>query len=85
VPPRVLVLLRIADVLLSLLYRVMMYRAALDRRRCIPYHTSALSGADWVDELLTGHPERIRVELGIYRSTFIVLLKAMYKSGVQSS
>ena len=25
----------------------------------IPYHTSILSGEGWVQELLTGHPERI--------------------------
>ena len=31
-----------------------------------PYHTSALSGAAWVNELMTGHPERIRCELGVF-------------------
>lgn len=31
----------------------------------VPYHTSALSGSAWVMELLLGHPERIRCELGM--------------------
>ena len=31
-----------------------------------PYHTSALSGEQWVQELLSGHPRRIRTELGVY-------------------
>ena len=35
-----------------------------------PYHTSALSGEGWLLELLTGHPERIRNELGMYVETF---------------
>jgi hypothetical protein len=52
---------------------------------CTPYHTSALFGADWVHELLTGHPERIRNELGIYQSTFTMLVKAMQSNGLQSS
>jgi hypothetical protein len=50
-----------------------------------PHHTYALSGADWVQELLSGHPERIRNELGIYRSTFTVLLKAIQTLGLRSS
>ncbi|KAG2743479.1 hypothetical protein P692DRAFT_201723434, partial [Suillus brevipes Sb2] len=40
-----------------------------------PYHTSALSGEAWVIELLTGHPERIRCELGmchIHISTLLI-------------
>lgn len=49
------------------------------------HHTSALSGADWVHELLSGHPERIRNELGVYRSTFTVLLKAIQMLGLRSS
>jgi hypothetical protein len=31
----------------------------------IPYHTSALSGAAWVLELINGHPDRIYHELGM--------------------
>ena len=57
----------------------------LDRRRRIPYHTSILSGENWVQELLTGHPERIRTELGVHRSTFAVLIKALNNSGVKPS
>ena len=40
---------------------------------------------DWVQELLSGHPECIRNELGVHRSTFIVLLKAIQTLGLQSS
>jgi hypothetical protein len=50
-----------------------------------PYHTSALSGADWVQELLTGHPRRIQTELGVSRSTFVLLLKSIQALGVKSS
>ncbi|KAI9510014.1 hypothetical protein F5148DRAFT_969194, partial [Russula earlei] len=37
------------------------------------YHTSALSGEAWVQELLNGHPQHIWNELGIYQSTFHLL------------
>ncbi|KAF8062591.1 hypothetical protein FPV67DRAFT_1394380, partial [Lyophyllum atratum] len=30
-----------------------------------PYHTSALSGQAWVEELIHGHPDRIFSELGM--------------------
>ena len=50
-----------------------------------PYHTSSLSGADWVGELLAGHPNRIRNELGVYRGTFLVLTEIMKQAGLQSS
>ncbi len=42
-----------------------------------PYHTSALSGIDWVQELLIGHPKRIWNELGINWNTFIALINAI--------
>ena len=35
-----------------------------------PYHTLALSGHAWVQELLSGHPERIRCELGVHVDVF---------------
>ena len=50
-----------------------------------PYHTSALTGAEWVVELLNGHPEHIRNELGVHRSTFIILVKALKLAGIESS
>ena len=31
----------------------------------IPYHTSILSGEGWVQELITGHPEHMKSELGM--------------------
>jgi hypothetical protein len=35
---------------------------------------SALSGEGWLLELLTGHPEHIRNELGMYAETFSYLV-----------
>jgi hypothetical protein len=83
--PRALALIRITDIIINLLYIATMIERSAARSPRIPYHTSALSGAGWVHELLNGHPRRIRVELGIYRSTFTLLVKAMDKLGVQSS
>lgn len=35
-----------------------------------PYHTSALSGSAWVNELIHGHPDRIFNELGMRLHVF---------------
>ncbi|KAG2075559.1 hypothetical protein BDR04DRAFT_1005396, partial [Suillus decipiens] len=35
------------------------------------YHTSILFGFAWVHELLNGHPERIKNELGMWKHTII--------------
>jgi len=50
-----------------------------------PYHTSALTGADWVRELLNGHPERIRNELGMHKHVFLDLVAALEQYGATSS
>ena len=50
-----------------------------------PYHTSALTGAEWVVELLNGHPEHIHNKLGVHQSTFIILIKALELVGIESS
>ena len=39
-----------------------------------PYHTSIFTGQGWVDELLGGHPERIRTELGMHKDVFLALV-----------
>lgn len=54
----------------------------LDR---IPYHTSALSGHAWVVELLNGHPDRIKNELGMRKHVFHVLVAALQTCGLQDS
>jgi hypothetical protein len=50
-----------------------------------PYHTSILSGEEWVQELLSGHPRRIRTELGVYRQTFLTLVRTLQDIGIRSS
>ena len=47
----------------------------------IPYHTSALTGADWVSELLNGHPEQICNELGVHKHVFYALIDELQLAG----
>jgi hypothetical protein len=49
------------------------------------YHTSALSGHGWVLELLTGHPDRIRCELGVRHHVFDRLLSNLRTLGYKDS
>ena len=49
------------------------------------YHTSALSGEAWVLELLCGHPNRIRTELGVSHEVFSALIQELRDSGYHSS
>lgn len=46
-----------------------------------PYHTSILSGYAWVQELLNGHPERIRTELGVHKEVFHALIQELRLMG----
>jgi hypothetical protein len=39
-----------------------------------PYHTSALSGRAWVQELIEGHKRRMREVLGMHMHVFLKLL-----------
>ncbi|TFK59920.1 hypothetical protein BDN72DRAFT_729736, partial [Pluteus cervinus] len=38
-----------------------------------PMHTSILTGQRWLDELLDGHPQRFREQLGISQEAFRTL------------
>ncbi|CAK5262355.1 unnamed protein product [Mycena citricolor] len=50
------------------------------------YHTSALSGHAWVQELLNGHPERIRTELGMRKEVFeSLVLQLSLVAGLKDS
>jgi hypothetical protein len=46
-----------------------------------PYHTSILSGYAWLQELLNGHPERIRTELGVHKVVFRALITELRSMG----
>ena len=46
-----------------------------------PYHTSILSGYAWVQELLHGHPEHIRTELGVHKEVFLALVDELRSMG----
>lgn len=46
------------------------------------YHTSKLSGADWVEELLKGHPDRIFTELGVRLHVFVILVHELRTLGL---
>ena len=62
----------------ALIYSVPLYNKT-------PYHTSALTGADWVCELLNGHPECIHNELGVHEHVFNGLIVALQQAGIHSS
>lgn len=50
-----------------------------------PYHTSALTGQAWVLELMTGHPGRIRCELGVSAQVFSALVAYLQEIGITRS
>src|SRR6266540_7241390 len=50
-----------------------------------PYHTSALSGEAWVNELIFGHPERIRTCLGMRVHVFLALVPELHLHGLKDS
>ena len=49
------------------------------------YHTSVLSGHAWVLELRSGHPDRIRCELGVSDHVFGLLLSNLSSIGYKDS
>ena len=50
-----------------------------------PYHTSALTGQEWVMELIVGHPECIRCELGVHAHIFEHLINDLRSLGHNDS
>jgi len=50
-----------------------------------PYHTSILTGEGWLLELLAGHPDRIRCELGVRQHIFSSLVHELRALGHMNS
>ena len=50
-----------------------------------PYHTSSLSGAGWLLELLEGHDNRIHTELGMHHEVFLCLVRDLRSISYKSS
>lgn len=50
-----------------------------------PYHTSALSGNAWVQELLHGHPDHIRNELGMRLHAFLAFVGELRQNGLNDT
>lgn len=47
----------------------------------VPQHTSILSGQQWVDELIEGHPGRFKNEMGMNKRVFNKLLEVLKEYG----
>ena len=67
----------------SIIAAVQLYADPLYNKQ--PYHTSALSGHSWVLELLNGHPDRIRCELGVRHHVFNKLINKLRTLGHRDS
>lgn len=50
-----------------------------------PYHTSALTGAQWLEELRNGHDDRIKTELGVSKDVFTNLIEVLRDLGSSDS
>ena len=57
----------------------------LESRDPEPYHTSILTGEGWVMELLGGHPDRIRCELGMSLEVYSDLISDLRAMGYGNS
>lgn len=55
------------------------------RKDPMPHHTSTLSGHQWALELIAGHPDRIRCELGVRKETFLQFLIRLCQAGYRGS
>ena len=57
----------------------------LSKHEKIPYHTSILTGGEWILELLSGHPDRIKTSLGVSHDVFDALVQVMKEDGFKDS
>jgi len=50
-----------------------------------PYHTAALTGHAWIQELINGHPDRIKTKLGMRLHVFQALIDTLHSIGLQDT
>ncbi|KAI6120383.1 hypothetical protein EV401DRAFT_1860000 [Pisolithus croceorrhizus] len=55
------------------------------RPPCICYHTSILSGCAWILELMNGHPDHIKTNLGVMLNVFLALINILIWNGIMQS
>ena len=70
--------IRLVQVLLHVLSEVIQLQIQKDP---VPYHTSILSGHQWVMELIASHPKCIRTELGMNKEVFLQLISELCVQG----
>ena len=51
----------------------------------IPHHTSVLTGHAWVLELMSGHPDHIKINLGVSLEVFQVLIHVLNENHFDDS
>jgi hypothetical protein len=60
------------------------YQVPIQRPRRV-YHTSSLTGVGWVQELMLGHPDHIKTELGMRLHVFKRLVSDLSDLGLDPS
>ena len=51
----------------------------------IPHHTSILTGKAWVLELMSGHPDCMKINFGVSIDIFSVLVQVLKHNGIMES
>ncbi|KAJ3792518.1 hypothetical protein GGU11DRAFT_669611, partial [Lentinula aff. detonsa] len=49
------------------------------------YHNSAFTGHAWIQELIHGHPDHIRSELGVRLPVFVALVEQLRVLGMEDT
>lgn len=78
-----LLLVTVSSIIQSATLAIMLYASRWYWKQ--PYHTSALSGHAWVEELVYGHPERIWNCLGMRVHVFLALVSELRLCGLRDS
>ena len=56
-----------------------------DKPPRIPHHTFILTGKAWIIELMNGHPDCIKINLGVTLDTYSALVQVLEQNGITES